>query len=215
MLSYKSNANKHPTKKKKKTPFKILFKIQPYYNFLKVFGSAYWPNLQPYNVNKLQPWSIQCLFPGYSLLHKGYKCLHIPSSRVYFSRDVIFQEEIFPFSQAEKSPSLSSSSVLILGPTPFQLSLLQLVKSPLVASVQLTATSSTPSFTNITPHMPNSPPTFAHRTSLVPRPANILTGLSMAYQAPTTNTSMTSPSQANHVNDLRVKSTFVSSSVFL
>ena len=121
---------------------------------MKVFRSACWPNLRPYNGNKLQSWFVQCLFLGYSLLHKGYKCLHIPSGKVYFSGDVIFQEENFPFSQVEKSPSLSSSSASILGPAPFQLFLLQLMRSPLAASVQLIATSSTPSFDNITPHMP-------------------------------------------------------------
>jgi hypothetical protein len=49
-----------------KSSFEIIFKIQPDYKFLKVFGSAYWPNLRPYNANKLQPRSIQCLFLGYT-----------------------------------------------------------------------------------------------------------------------------------------------------
>jgi len=36
---------------------------------------------------------------GYSLCHKGYKCLHVPIGRIYFSQDVIFQEDQFPFVQ--------------------------------------------------------------------------------------------------------------------
>jgi hypothetical protein len=35
------------------------------------------------------------VFLGYSSLHKGYKCLHVPSNRVYISRDVIFDENVF------------------------------------------------------------------------------------------------------------------------
>jgi hypothetical protein len=39
------------------------------------------------------------VFLGYSSLHKGYKCLHVPTNRVYISRDVVFDEGVFPFSQ--------------------------------------------------------------------------------------------------------------------
>jgi histone deacetylase 1/2 len=52
------------------------------------------------------------VFLGYSSLHKGYKCLHIPTNRVYISRDVVFDETVFPFSQISSStpPPLSSTS---------------------------------------------------------------------------------------------------------
>jgi hypothetical protein len=42
--------------------------------------------------------SKQCVFLGYNDLHKGYKCLDVSSGRIYISRDVIFDEEVFPFS---------------------------------------------------------------------------------------------------------------------
>jgi hypothetical protein len=66
---------------------------------LRVFGYACWPNLRPYNKQKLSSRSKKCVFIGYSALHKGYKCLDIDSERVYISRDVIFDESIFPFSR--------------------------------------------------------------------------------------------------------------------
>jgi hypothetical protein len=37
----------------------------------------------------------QCVFIGYSSLHKGYKCLDMDTGLVYLSRDVIFDEGIF------------------------------------------------------------------------------------------------------------------------
>jgi hypothetical protein len=103
-----------------KSPFEKLFHSAPDYLFLKTFGCACWPNLRPYNSHKLQPRSLQCVFLGYSLLHRGYKCLHIPTGRLYISRDVIFLENLFPFSQKNSSPSstFSDQSISLLGPSP-------------------------------------------------------------------------------------------------
>ena len=61
------------------------------------FGCACWPNLRPYNKRKLAFRSTQCVFLGYSPRHKGVKCLDIKTGRVYISRDVVFDENVFPF----------------------------------------------------------------------------------------------------------------------
>lgn len=79
------------------TPFQHLYSTAPEFNHLKVFGCACWPNLRPFNSRKLSYRSIRCAFLGYSPLHKGYKCLDISTGRVYISRDVIFDETVFPF----------------------------------------------------------------------------------------------------------------------
>ena len=103
-----------------KSPFKKLFHYALDYLFLKTFGCACWPNLRPYNSHKLQPRSLQCVFLGYSLLHRDYKCLHIPTGRLYISRDIIFLETLFPFSQNNSSPSptFSNQSISPFGPSP-------------------------------------------------------------------------------------------------
>jgi hypothetical protein len=80
------------------SPLERLFKIPPNYSMLKIFGCACWSHLRPYNKHKLSFRSKPCVFIGYSSLHKGYKCLDIDIGRVYISRDVIFDEAIFPFS---------------------------------------------------------------------------------------------------------------------
>lgn len=41
--------------------------------------------------------SKQYVFLGYIALHKGVKCLDIPTGCVYISRDVVFDETKFPF----------------------------------------------------------------------------------------------------------------------
>jgi hypothetical protein len=37
------------------------------------------------------------VFLGYSSRHKGVKCLEVKTGRVYISRDVVFDETVFPF----------------------------------------------------------------------------------------------------------------------
>ena len=87
--------------------------------------------------HKLQPRLIQCVFLGYSLLQKGYKCLHLPSGHVYFSRDVLFNEDVFTFArpcstnfqsmstsdlnslQVQSSTMLHAATPLSVGPPPF------------------------------------------------------------------------------------------------
>jgi hypothetical protein len=79
------------------TPVHRLLGTKPDYKSLRVFGCACWPNLRPYNKRKLAFRSTQCVFLGYSPKHKGVKCLEVSSGRVYISRDVVFDEAVFPF----------------------------------------------------------------------------------------------------------------------
>jgi hypothetical protein len=103
-----------------KTPFERLFNKKPYYSFLRTFGCACWLHLRLYNSQKLQFRSKQCIFLGYSNMHKGYKCLDVSTGRVYISHDVIFDEENFPFS--ELHPNVGArlkSEIALLDPTLF------------------------------------------------------------------------------------------------
>jgi hypothetical protein len=81
------------------SPLERLFHQQPDYANLRTFGCAYWPNLRPYNSKKLQYRSKECVFLGYSHMHKGFKCLDVAAGRVYISRDVVFDENVYPFSK--------------------------------------------------------------------------------------------------------------------
>jgi histone deacetylase 1/2 len=96
------------------TPLQRLLHETPDYTFFKVFGCACWSHIRQYNNHKLDFRSKKCVFLGYSSLHKGYKCLHVPSNRVYISRDVIFDEHVFPFanSPTPHNPPVTESSLL-------------------------------------------------------------------------------------------------------
>jgi hypothetical protein len=100
------------------TPLEHLFHQKPSYTSLRVFGCACWPNLRPYNARKLQFRSKQCVFLGYSNLHKGFKCLDVAAGRVYISRDVVFDENVFPFASLHSNAGARlRSEILLLPPT--------------------------------------------------------------------------------------------------
>lgn len=101
--------NRLPSKvTKNKSPYEYLFHNSPNYKFLKIFGCECWPFLRPYNSTELSFRSTSCVFIGYNKNHLGYKCLHIPSGRVYIARHV-FNENNFPFLKSNLHSTSSSS----------------------------------------------------------------------------------------------------------
>jgi hypothetical protein len=96
------------------SPLELLFKEKPNYGGLRTFGSSCWPNLRPFNTQKLQFRSKQCVFLGYSNLHKGFKCLDVAEGWVYISRDVVFDEIVYPFSKLNPNAGSHLRSEVLL-----------------------------------------------------------------------------------------------------
>jgi hypothetical protein len=99
------------------SPIATLFGDDPAYSFLCTFGCACWPHLCPYQTHKLSFQSTQCVFLGYSSHHKGYKCLDVSSGRVYISRDIVFDEIVFPFSKLHPNGGAHLRSEISLLPS--------------------------------------------------------------------------------------------------
>lgn len=97
------------------TPVELL-KQKPNYTSLCVFGCACWPNLRPYNTRKLAFRSKQCAVLNYSSLHKGFKYLDISTGCVYISRDVVFDESIFPFASLHDNAGARLQQEILLLP---------------------------------------------------------------------------------------------------
>jgi hypothetical protein len=97
-----------------------LFHEKPQYSGLRTFGCACWPNLRPFNTHKLQFRSKQCIFLGYSSMHKGFKCLDVAAGRVYNSRDVVFDESVYHFSKLNPNVSVRLRSEVLLLPNHIQ-----------------------------------------------------------------------------------------------
>lgn len=74
------------------TPYYQLFKKHPNYVYLRVFGCRCYPYLQDYAKNKFSQKTLPCVFVGYNFQHKGFRCLHSSTNRIYISRYVVFDE---------------------------------------------------------------------------------------------------------------------------
>jgi hypothetical protein len=99
------------------TPLERLYHLKPNYSSLQIFWCTCWPNLRPYNQRKLEFCSKECVFLGYNNMHKGFKCLDASSGRIYISRDVVFDENIFPFSKLHPYAGARLCSEVLLPPS--------------------------------------------------------------------------------------------------
>jgi hypothetical protein len=99
------------------TPLHKLLGATPDYSSFRAFGCACWPKLRPYNSHKLELRSTRCVFLGYSNLHKGFKCLDVSKGRIYISRDVIFDENVFPFATLSPNAGVRYHSDVLLLPS--------------------------------------------------------------------------------------------------
>ncbi|GJR67876.1 retrovirus-related pol polyprotein from transposon TNT 1-94 [Tanacetum coccineum] len=93
---------------KNKSPFELLFNQHPQYDNFRTYGCQVFPYLRDYSQHKLEPRSIPCIFIGYSLQHKGYRCLDPTTSRVFVTRHARFNETVFPFIGSSCNPNIST-----------------------------------------------------------------------------------------------------------
>lgn len=77
------------------TPLYLLYGIHPQYDHLRVFGCLCFPNTYATMDNKLWPRSTRCIFLGYLLEHKGYRCYDLDTRRVIVSRHIILMKQFF------------------------------------------------------------------------------------------------------------------------
>jgi histone deacetylase 1/2 len=92
------------------TPYELLYGVAPSYDHLRVFGYRCYPNTAATTPHKLAPRSVACIFLGYPVEQKGYRCYDPTTHRIITSRHVYFDEHVFPFAQVQSSPSTSRVS---------------------------------------------------------------------------------------------------------
>ena len=78
------------------TPFDVLHNTVSAPTILnmspKVFGCVAFVHLHKPKRNKLEPHALRCVFVGYALHQKFYRCYHPPSRKIYVTLDVVFHE---------------------------------------------------------------------------------------------------------------------------
>ena len=78
-----------------KSPWEILYHTTPDLTQLRTFGYECFPLLTPYIAHKLYPKTTPCVFLGYPIHFKGYYYLDPVIHRMYISRHVLFNENVF------------------------------------------------------------------------------------------------------------------------
>lgn len=81
------------------TPYNLLHHKPPIYSHFRVFGClCYATNLTP--IHKFDVRARRCIFIGYPLGQKGYRVYDLETKKIFTSRDVVFHEHVFPFSNS-------------------------------------------------------------------------------------------------------------------
>nr|XP_016514421.1 PREDICTED: uncharacterized protein LOC107831191 [Nicotiana tabacum] len=97
--------------------FEKLHGYAPTYDHLRSFGCLCHDVSPKPGRDKFQPRSISAICLGYPYGKKGYKLLNLSSHSIFFSRDVVFHEHIFPYQSSSSSdPSSPPIFVDILSP---------------------------------------------------------------------------------------------------
>lgn len=111
--------NLHPSSRLEgKCPREVLFGFSPGYDHLRVFCCTCYA-LPPCERTKLTPQLVECVFLGYNLKHKGYRCYDPSTHRVRISRDVTFVDDHHFFhSTTTPYPLAQSNSFFYLPPIP-------------------------------------------------------------------------------------------------
>ncbi|CAL8992400.1 unnamed protein product [Prunus brigantina] len=187
-----------------------LFGHPPDYSLLHIFGSTCYPFLGDYVSNKLQPRSLKCVFVGYSDRHRGCRCFHPPTGRLYTSRHVIFNEDIFYYfvHVAAPSPALAHTFDIVpagLDPEPL------LSPLPPPASNPPTVHPAHATAPGAQPHLqqPSSSPSPQPHTTAQPSPPSFsavqssLPSLPAAHKHfPHSSTNLTHPEATSHTSSL-------------
>ena len=80
---------------KKKSPYELWTGKKPSVSHIRVFGCDAYMHVKDEDRSKMEDKSIKCILIGYSEYNRGYKLYALEIRKVYYSRDVLFQEHSF------------------------------------------------------------------------------------------------------------------------
>jgi hypothetical protein len=94
------------------TPHEARFQKKPNLSHLRELGCKAFVLIQNVHITKIQPRSLECIFIGYDLNSKSYRCYHRSTRRIIVSRNVYFVES----HQLHPRPFKPGQSIVSLPP---------------------------------------------------------------------------------------------------
>ncbi|KAJ9553465.1 hypothetical protein OSB04_017510 [Centaurea solstitialis] len=158
------------------SPFEKLYGESPDYSLLRVFGCTCFVLRPHVERNKLSPRSALCVFLGYGIGQKGYRCFDPVSQKLYVSRHVTFLEHIPFFSILAQSHDVTQSDLRSIDP--FDIDTDDIFSD--VPAHETSATSDTPETSKV---VHDSSPGVPHKSGEVCRLRKALYGLKQAPRA--------------------------------
>jgi hypothetical protein len=94
------------------TSFELLLGVPLMFDHLRIFRCLCFPNMMATADNKLSARSAPCVFLGYTVDHKGYKCSNLATCKLITSRHIVFDETQFSFvaTLVQQTPMTRSST---------------------------------------------------------------------------------------------------------
>ena len=80
------------------SPYELVYSTKPDFSNLKVFCCLTYASSTNTRRTKLDSRSLKCVFLGYKSGTKGYVLYDIHSKSIFVTRNIIFHENIFPYS---------------------------------------------------------------------------------------------------------------------
>lgn len=87
-----------------KTPYELLYNEPVDYSMLKCFGCLAFAINPAHSSDKFAPRGVPCVFFGYPPSQKGYRLLDLSTMQCFVSRDVTFNETVFPLNVTTSKP---------------------------------------------------------------------------------------------------------------
>ena len=138
--------NRLPTKiLNKKIPLDILSKLTKIPQYLnlqpKVFGCTVYVHIPKHERNKLSPCATKCVFIGYGINQRGYRCLDPQTKKVITTMNYNFLETDFFYhthlsSQGESNPGSSESTDYLSWVVPLPNSSIEEPTDPVVTAAE-------------------------------------------------------------------------------
>ncbi|KAG5561972.1 hypothetical protein RHGRI_004867 [Rhododendron griersonianum] len=100
------------------SPYERLYGQIPNYSLLRVFGSTCFVLLPKKDRSKLNARCVVCVFLGYGINQKGYRCYDPVTKKLYVSRHVTFLERLPYFTLPPKAAPVAKEDLIHIDPFP-------------------------------------------------------------------------------------------------